>query len=137
MGIAVCLLLAFVLSPTAHAAFTSLTSASTTISTAKLEAPARELTTVTISCGVLGLGLTITVKDYGRVAYANYHEVVLYRGTETQPAFVGDLSLESGRSYSELVRTSTTWRAEIRGRYKVINSANIWDGPPLKLSLSC
>lgn len=135
MGVAVCLLMAFVLSPTANAAFTSLTSANTTFSAAKLAAPAKELTNVTITCSLLGL--TITVKDYGRVTYANYHEVTLYRGTETIPVFVGDLSQESGRSYSELMRTSNTWRTEIRGRYKVNNSTNVWEGLPLKQSLSC
>lgn len=127
--------MALVFSSPAHAAFTSLTSANTSISAAKLEAPAKELTNVTISCGLLGL--TITVKDYGRVMYANYHEVALYRGTETTPVFVGDLSQELGRSYGELVRTSNNWRMEIRGRYKVKDSANVWDGPPLKHSLSC
>lgn len=133
VGMALCLLLAFGFSPAAHAVFTSRTAASASFSTAKLEKPATA--DVGISCGLLST--TITIKSFAPVPYANYHEVTIYRGLDLTLVFTGDLSQDAGRIYKELSLLSGPWRVEIRGKYKVKDSTNIWNGPPLQYFLSC
>lgn len=134
VGILGCLLLGFALSPTAHAAFTGRATATGSFATAKLEAPASPQTDVTIRCGLFGV--TITVQSYGRVAYANFHEVAIYRGLQTSPVFVGDLDQDQG-TYHDLSALSGSWRVEIRGKYRVKDSTNVWSGPPVKRTLTC
>jgi hypothetical protein len=135
LGVALCLILGVALSPAANAAFTGTTAAAPSFSTAKLEAPAKHPTNITISCGLLSA--TITVKNYGRVAHANYHEVAIYSGAGTTPIFVGDLSQKPGQTYTAPYLLAGSWRVEIRGMYKVEGTGNAWTGPALSQTLKC
>jgi hypothetical protein len=129
-------MLTLTLAPAANASFTGTGQASTGYSTATLLAPAEQQTNVTISCNVLSA--TITVKNYGHVALANYHELKIYSGTNSSPVYTGELGQQPAKSpYTVSYVLSGTWRVEIRGQYKVPNSTTVWTGPPLTRTLSC
>jgi hypothetical protein len=136
-GVALFLMLGLTLVPAANASFRATGHAETSYSTATLLAPAEQPTNITVTCDVLLLRATITVKNFGRVAQANFHEVKIYSGSGTSPVFTGDLSQPSGKTYSATYLVSGSWRVEIRGLYKVPNSTNVWTGPPLTRTLAC
>ncbi|MBT2534291.1 hypothetical protein J7E83_19595 [Arthrobacter sp. ISL-48] len=135
--VALCLMLGLALVPAANASFIGTDRADTSYTTATLLAPAEQQTNVTVTCDVLLLRATITVKNFGRVSQANFHEVKIYSGSGTSPVFTGDLSQQSGKTYTATYLVSGTWRVEIRGLYKVPGSTNVWTGPPLTRTVAC
>lgn len=137
-GVVLCLLLAWTLAPAANASFTGTRQASSSYSTATLPAPAEQPTNVTISCDVVLLRATITVKNYGHVANANYYEWKIFSGSNPSPVFTGELGQQPAKSpYSTTYVLSGTWRVEIRAQYVVPDSTNVWTSPPLTRTLSC
>jgi hypothetical protein len=137
-GVVLCLLLAPMLAPAANASFTGTRQASTSYSTATLLAPAEQQTDITIACNVLFLRATITVKNYGFVANANYYEWKIFSGSNPSPVFIGELGQEPAKStYSTTYALSGTWRVEIRAQYVVPHSTNIWTSLPVTRTLSC
>ena len=137
-AVVLCLMLALTLAPAANASFTGTGQAATSYSTATLLAPAEQPTNVTITCDVLLLRATITVKNYGHVASANYHELKIYSGTNATPIYTGELGQQPAKSpFTTSYLVSGTWRVEIRGQYKVPNSTNVWTSPPLTRTLNC
>lgn len=131
-------MLAQTLAPPANASFTGTRQASTSYSTATLQAPAEQPTTVTITCDVVLLRATITVKNYGHVTNANYYEWKIFSGSNPSPVFTGELGQQPAKSpYTTSYVVSGTWRVEIRAQYLVPNSTNVWTSPPLTRTLSC
>jgi hypothetical protein len=129
---------------TAQAAFTGKTSNALSIGAAKLIAPAAAATTVTGTCSRYQQNsrqLTITAVSYGKVSHATAYEF-----TVTNPGgtvvHTGDPATAAGRQYSQVGDRSAmsgTWRWQLRGKYQIPGTTNVWTGQPLsgQLNIVC
>jgi len=128
----------------AQAAFTGQASGALTVGAAKLIAPAASATTITATCEryqQASRQLVITATSYGKVLHANVHEF-----TVINPSGIivhnGDPDTQIGRQYSQIGDKnlmSGIWRWELRGKYQVPGSTNVWTGQPLtgQLNIVC
>jgi hypothetical protein len=136
-GMATCLMLGVALAPgTAVAAFSGQDQAATPYSAAALAAPADNPTHITMVCHPQTQARTITVKNYGNVAKANFHELKIFVDSSPLPLYTGDLQ-PTGQTVVTLPYLPGSWRAEITGQYRVPGSTNEWTSPALQRALAC
>ncbi|NMR28152.1 hypothetical protein [Crystallibacter degradans] len=128
----------------AHAAFTGHASGSLSVGAAKLIAPSASATSVTATCNRYQQGsrqLIITAGNYGKVNHATSYEFIV-KAPGGMVAHTGDPATSSGRQYSQVGDKnglSGTWTWELRGKYPVPGSTNVWTGQPLagQLNIVC
>jgi hypothetical protein len=136
-GMLTCLMLGVALTPgTAVAAFSGQDQAATQYSAASLAAPADSPTHITMVCHPQTQARTITVKNYGNVLKANFHELKIYVDSSPLPLYTGDLP-KNGQTVVTLPDLPGAWRAEITGQYRVPGSTNVWTSPALQRALVC
>jgi hypothetical protein len=128
----------------AQAAFTGQASGSLSIGAAKLIAPAAGATSITGTCDRYQQGtrqLTITAVSYGKVSHATAYEFTITNPGGTV-VHTGDPATAAGRQYLQVGdknAMSGTWRWEIRGKYPIPGTTNVWTGQPLvgQLNIIC
>ncbi|WP_104061740.1 hypothetical protein [Arthrobacter sp. 4R501] len=140
-GLALCLLLGLTLAPAANAAFTGNGGAATSYSTASIPMPSAASFPASASCSkVSGLyNVSISITGTGNVQYANYYEMVV-RNPAGAVQFTGNLSNPLERTYTTQVSVGAgkgNWIYEIRAKYKVPSTTNVWSGQPLARTLIC
>jgi hypothetical protein len=133
MAMALCLGLTLA-SGTAFAAFSGSVQASAQYRTATLLAPAAHPTNITMTC--LVAARTVTVKTFGQVDKANYHELKIFVGSEPVPIYVGELK-KQGQTVLPIALGIGTWRAEITGQYRPAGASTGWTSPALVVPLVC
>jgi predicted ribosomally synthesized peptide with SipW-like signal peptide len=121
-------------SGTAVAAFSDSEQSSAQYSTATLLAPAEHPTNITMTC--LAAARTITVKTFGQVEKANYHELKIFVDSNPVPIYVGELK-KQGQTVLPIALGTGTWRAEITGQYRPAGTSNVWTSPALVVPLVC
>ena len=130
LGVLLCLLLGFILSPAANAAFTSSKNALVAVSTAQLSTPSPSSVSVQSDCyrtGWYALNMTVSVNP--ALQYANTIVVIVRKSN-------GEVILQAEQSSAATTPISTTFSPgggatltlsyEIRSKYKVPGSTNYW-----------
>jgi hypothetical protein len=139
-GVVPCLILGLALAPAANASYTSTGHAATGYSAATIPMPSAASFPVTASCLKISgnFSVSITATSVGTVQYANYLEMTV-RNPSNVVQFTGDLSSPPQRAYSTVSNNAGkgTWTYEIRAKYKVPGSSNIWSSQPLTRTLVC
>jgi hypothetical protein len=140
-GVVPCLILGLALAPAANASYTSTGQAATSYSAATLPMPSAASFPVTASClKITGeYHVAVTVTGTGTVQFANYLELTV-RNPGGALQFTGDLSSPAQRAYTTVTSNNAgrgTWTYEIRAKYKVPNSSNVWTSQPLTRTLVC
>lgn len=141
VGVVPCLILGLALAPAANASYTSTAHAATGYAAATVPTPTAASFPVTASClKVLNnFHVSITATSVGTVQFANYLEMTV-RNPGDVLQFTGDLSSPAQRSYTTVASNNAgrgTWTYEIRAKYKVPNSPNIWSSQPLTRTVVC
>jgi hypothetical protein len=136
MTLILALLTASVFAPAAaYAAFTSVATAQTPVSTLVMKAPDTTATTATTTCSMATgkIQVTLTVTRFGQVARANSYKLIV-----TDPKGVQTLAVVTPAGGSVTVtisnasQISSQWTYELRGDYEVPNTNNVWTGPPTR-----
>jgi hypothetical protein len=128
------LLTALVFAPAAaYAAFTSVATATTPVSTLVLGAPDTRATTATTTCSIAKgeVGVTLTVAPFVPVPRANSYKLI---ATDPRGVRTSTKVTPAGGSVtvilSNAAQLSTKWTYELRADYEVPNTDNVWTGTP-------
>lgn len=141
VGVVAFLILAPTLASAANASFTGTSRAATSYSTATLATPDAVSFPVSASCTKLlsAFHVSISATRAGSVQSANYLEMTV-RSPSGALQFTGDLNDPLQRTYAAVTSFSAgrgTWTYEVRAKYKVPNSTNVWTSLPLTRTLTC
>lgn len=79
---------------------------------------------------------TVTVKIFGQVDKANYHELKIFMDSDPVPVYVGELK-KQGQAVFSIPLGTGTWRAEVTGQYWPAGSSNVWTSAALVVPLVC
>jgi hypothetical protein len=137
VGVVLCLILGFALSPAANAQFSGTRAAATSFSTAVLVAPS-----VTPQCAKVqgDYRFTITVPAIDSVNYASYLELRVKNASQYE-VFRGNASALPNRTFSASTRVNSgehTWTYELRAVYAIPNSnSKQWVSQPVSGTYVC